>query len=146
MSDFDPATLAFYAKEAPIYTASGPDGASRHLPAFLDRLSPGARILELGCGGGYDALFMAKCGFDVDATDGTAEIAAQAAMRLGRPVRVMRFDELDCITEYDAVIASASLLHVPRAGLPGILQRIWTALTPGGWHLASFKGGGSEGP
>jgi SAM-dependent methyltransferase len=145
VSEFDPATLAFYADEAPVYTASGPDGAARHLPEFLARLQPGARILELGCGGGRDALYMLERGFDVDATDGTPEIAAQAEQRLGRPIRVMRFDQLDSENEYNAVVASASLLHVPREGLQDVLRRIWNALRPGGWHIASYKGGGAEG-
>ena len=39
---FDPETLAFYAKEAPVYTASGTGGISRHLVDFADRLVPGA--------------------------------------------------------------------------------------------------------
>jgi cyclopropane fatty-acyl-phospholipid synthase-like methyltransferase len=47
---FDPTTLAFYAKEAPIYAASGKAGEFRLLTEFLDRLKPGASILELGCG------------------------------------------------------------------------------------------------
>jgi SAM-dependent methyltransferase len=145
VSAYDPATLAFYAKEAPVYTASGPDGIARHLPAFLDRLQPGARILELGCGGGRDAHYMRQQGFDVDPTDGTPEIAAQAEQRLGCPIRVLRFDEIDSKSEYDAVVASASLLHVPRDGLTDVLCRIWAALKPGGWHIASYKGGGSEG-
>lgn len=142
---FDAATLAFYATEAPVYTASGKDGASRHLEPFLDRLLPGSSILELGCGGGYDAAFMIGRGFTVDATDGVPAMADKAAARIGRPVRVMRFDELGADARYDAVVASASLLHVPRAALPGILARVFNALKPGGWHLASYKGGGREG-
>jgi 2-polyprenyl-3-methyl-5-hydroxy-6-metoxy-1,4-benzoquinol methylase len=145
VNEYDPATLAFYANEAPVYAASTPDGVARHLPDFLARLQPGARILELGCGGGRDAHFMLQLGFDVDATDGTAEIAVQAEQRLGRPVRVMRFDMLESVAEYDAVVATYSLLHVPRGGLPGILRRIWTALKPGGWHIASYKSGDAEG-
>ncbi len=89
MSGFDSATLDFYASEAPVYAASGPNGIARHLPAFLKRLKPGAQILELGCGGGRDAEHMIAQGFDVDATDGAAEIAAQAAQRLHRPVGLM---------------------------------------------------------
>lgn len=55
---FDPVTLAFYADEAPVYAASSPGGTSRHLAGFLAQLPPGARILELGCGGGRDAAAM----------------------------------------------------------------------------------------
>lgn len=142
---FDPATLAFYAAEAPVYIASGAQGRSRFLDDFLDRLSPGASILELGCGGGRDSEHMIARGFAVDPTDGVAEIAAKAAARLGRPVRVLRFDELDAVEQYDAVWAHASLLHVPRDALPDILARIRRSLRPGGWHFANFKGGGSEG-
>jgi hypothetical protein len=57
---------------------------------------------------------MLQRGFDVHPTDGVPEMARKAEIRLGRRVRVMRFDELDSSEEYDAVWASASLLHVPR--------------------------------
>lgn len=145
MSGYDARTLAFYAAEAPVYTASGQSGVSRHLDRFLDRLSDGAEILELGCGGGRDAAHMIVRGFAVDPTDGVAEVAAKAEARIGRPVRVMRFGELADVCRYDAIWASASLLHVPRADLPDVLARIHRALKPGGLHFASYKGGGREG-
>ncbi|HJS11315.1 class I SAM-dependent methyltransferase [Sphingopyxis sp.] len=145
MSGYDARTLAFYAAEAPVYTASGKLGVSRHLDRFLDRLPAGADILELGCGGGRDAAHMMARGFAVDPTDGVAEIAVKAEAQLGRPVRVMRFGELDAAGRYDAVWAAASLLHVPRRDLPDVIARIHRALKPGGLHFASYKGGGSEG-
>ncbi len=137
--------MRFYAANAPVYTASGQGGISRHLDGFLARLRPGAAILELGCGGGRDAEAMMAAGFAVDATDGSPEIAAKAAARLGCAVRVMRFDELEAVARYDAVWANASLLHVPRAAVPGILCQVLRALKPGGLHFASYKGGGAEG-
>jgi SAM-dependent methyltransferase len=142
---FDPYTLDFYAREASAYAAHPSARASRHLPAFLARLAPGARILELGCGGGLDGAQMIAAGFDVDATDGSPDMAALAAQRLGRPVRTLRFEELDAVDAYDAVWANASLLHAPRAALPDIIGRIWRALRPGGWHFASYKCGEAEG-
>jgi SAM-dependent methyltransferase len=145
VSGYDARTLAFYASEAPVYTASGKSGVSRHLDGFLERLPAGADILELGCGGGRDAAHMVARGFAVDPTDGVAEIAAKAEAQIGRPVRVMRFGELDAAGRYDAVWASASLLHVPRRDLPDVIARIHRALRPGGLHFASFKGGGAEG-
>jgi SAM-dependent methyltransferase len=93
----DSVTLDFYSASAAVYVASGARGVSRNLPSFLDLLPSGARILELGCGGGRDAEAMIAAGFDVDPTDGTPEIARKAEERLGRRVRVMRFDELDAL-------------------------------------------------
>jgi SAM-dependent methyltransferase len=142
---FDRATLRFYSDEAPVYCGSGPQGASRHLASFLDRLASGSRILELGCGGGRDAEAMIGRGFAVDATDGTPEIALKAEERINQRVRVMRFDQLDSVESYDAVWAHASLLHVPRPGLGRVLQLIHRALRPGGLHFASFKQGAVEG-
>ena len=63
---FDTRTLGFYSDEAPIYCASGRQGASRHLAGFLDLLRPGSLILELGCGSGRDAEAMTQRGFLVD--------------------------------------------------------------------------------
>jgi hypothetical protein len=142
---YDPTTLRFYSDEAPVYTASGRGSIGRHLEGFLDLLRPGARILELGCGGGSYAEFMMKNEFDVHPTDGTPEIAAKAEERLGIPVRTLRFDQIDQLELYNAVYASASLLHVPFDNLPLVLAKIHAALIPGGLHFASYKGGGKAG-
>jgi len=141
----DAATLQFYADEARAYAAAGADGVSRHLKGFLERLAPGARILDLGCGGGRDSAAMLAAGFDVDAADGVEAMALEAQARLGRSVRVMRFDELEATAVYDGVWANASLLHAPRPALPDVLARVFRALKPGGLHLASFKAGQAEG-
>ncbi len=57
----------------------------------------------------------------------------------------MRFDELDAHEEYDAVWASASLLHVPRAELPQVISLVHRALKTDGVHCASYKAGKQEG-
>ena len=136
----DEDTLAFYDREAAAYAARK-RGEPTWLHRFLEQLRPRARILELGCGGGQDAELMDAAGFDVTPTDGSAGLAAQAQARLGRPVRVMRFEELDEIAAYDGVWANACLLHVPEAGLGDVLRRIYRALKPGGRFYAGFKAG-----
>ena len=142
---FDPRTLAFYQREARAYLSRHRQGGGEYLADFLSRLPPGAHVLELGCGGGHDAEVMISAGMDVDLTDGTPALAMEASRRLGRPVRVMRFDQLDALNSYDGVWASACLLHVPAAALGGVLSRIWRALKPGGFHFASYKATGHEG-
>ncbi|UZK69686.1 class I SAM-dependent methyltransferase [Sphingomonas sp. S1-29] len=141
----DASTLEFYQTNAPSYIGARPDEVSPDLLAFLPHVPAGARILELGCGGGSDALAMERLGYRVDATDGVAAMAAIANERLSHGARTMRFDQLNATAEYDAVVACASLLHVPAKELPVVLRRIHEALTAEGWHFASFKTGGSPG-
>ena len=141
----DPATLEFYTQRAPYYTLSFARGHSRQLDPFLDRLAPGAAVLELGCGGGQDSAHMRKRGFVIDATDGVPAMVAKANERFDLDARAVRFDELEGSRVYDAVWAHATLLHCPRAELADALQRIFRALRPGGWHFASYKLGTGEG-
>ena len=142
MHDAD--TLAFYDREAAAYAARQ-RGAPVRLQAFLEQLRPRARILELGCGAGQDAELMTAAGFEVTPTDGSAGLAAEAEARLGRPVRVMRFEELDETAAYDGVWANACLLHVPEDGLADVLTRIHRALKPGGRFHTGFKAGDGGG-
>ena len=140
----DADTLAFYDREAAAYAARQ-RGAPVRLQAFLEQLRPRARILELGCGAGQDAELMTAAGFEVTPTDGSAGLAAEAEARLGRPVRVMRFEELDETAAYDGVWANACLLHVPEDGLAEVLARIHRALKPGGRFHTGFKAGDGGG-
>ena len=141
----DAATIAYYQANAPHYTLSFGQAPSRHLDNFLDRLEPGARILELGCGGGRDSARIIERGFELDATDGTPAMVKKANERFDVGARVMRFDQLDAQDEYDAVWAHACLLHVARANLPKVLGAIHRALKAGGWHFANYKLGTGEG-
>ena len=141
----DDETLRFYADNAATYAQHRTRPTDARLDAFLAALPAGARVLELGCGNGVDAAYMVAKGFDVDATDGTPELVAEARKRVGARARVMRFEDLEAEAGYDGVWACASLLHVPAAALPDILARVHRALWPGGTFVASFKGGTCEG-
>lgn len=138
----DAKTLAFYDQEAAIYVQRSQ--VSPGLAGFLNLLRPGAAILELGCGGGHDAEAMLARGFDVQASDGSPAMALQAERRLGRPVAVLRFDQLSAEAAFDGVWANASLLHVKADALAGIFGRIHRALRPGGLFFANFKAGDGE--
>lgn len=141
MAEKDEATLGFYEREAARYAGRVRRPLTAQLDRFLDGLTPGARILELGCGGGQDAAYMLSRGFDILPTDGSPAMAAEAQRLLGREVAVMAFDQLETERAFDAIWASASLLHVPKHGLPAVLARIHHALHPGGRFWASYKTG-----
>jgi SAM-dependent methyltransferase len=138
----DEGTLDFYNREALAYAERrGNEKASVYRQAFFDRLGVGAKVLELGTGGGWDAEAFISSGMDVTPTDASAGLAAVAEQRLGMPVRIMRADELEEIEAYDGVWANACLLHVPEEALPGVLARVRRALKPGGLFFASYKAG-----
>ena len=141
----DDRTLGFYEQQAPAYASRDENSDMRHLEAFLALLPPGAVILELGCGAGRDSEAMLSRGYAVRPTDGSPEMAEAAEQRLGIPVETLLFGDLDEAGTCDGIWANACLLHVPRAGLPGILARIHAALKKDGAFCASFKAGDKEG-
>ncbi|MEQ1755825.1 MAG: class I SAM-dependent methyltransferase [Micropepsaceae bacterium] len=146
MKSSDEQTLLFYANESAAYAArSEAIGISKSLNALLTILPSGAEVLDLGCGTGRDTLAIRDAGFSVTAIDGSAEMAREAEKRVGLPVRVLLFEDLDYENQFDGIWACASLLHVPRAGLADVLARVHRALKPGGTVVASFKSGGAEG-
>jgi SAM-dependent methyltransferase len=142
----DRSTLEFYAKEAVAYGArSDCIGVSKSLADFIVRLPKSGAVLDLGCGTGRDTAALIEAGFDVTAVDGSPEMAREAEKRTSRPVRVLLFENLDYTAAFDGIWASASLLHVPRAGLPKVMRHVYRALKPNGLLFASFKSGGKEG-
>ncbi|MGX5667386.1 class I SAM-dependent methyltransferase [Rhizobium daejeonense] len=137
--------IPFYDENAETYAGRSRNLPTERLEVFARQVTAGGAILELGCGAGEDSEWLAARGFVVTPTDGSSGMAAEAEKRLGRPVRVMRFDELDEVNVYDGVWACACLLHVPRAGLSDVLARIRRALRSGGVFYASYKAGETEG-
>ena len=140
----DPETLKFYADNAAAYVEHA-KAPTPQLVAFMARLPPGGSVLELGTGNGRDAAAMLASGLVVTPSDASPELAAEAQARLGVPVRLMAFHELDDVAAYDGVWACACLLHAPREELTDDLARIHHALRPGGLFVASFKAGSGEG-
>lgn len=111
---------------------------------LLPLITPGASILDAGCGSGRDAAFFKHEGFDVTAMDASETLCKLASAHLGQDVYCLRFDEIVWEGAFDAVWACASLLHVPRSELPDAFERLFRALKPGGVLYCSFKYGTGE--
>ncbi len=141
----DPATLAFYDREAPAYAGYSVDFADDGwLERFADGLAEGARVLDFGCGSAWAADWFARKGFAADALDGSAGLAGEAAKRYGLDVRVCQFEDFTDRDRYDGIWASFCLLHDSRDAMPGHLARLNAALKPGGRLYLGLKAGAGE--
>ncbi|KUF11036.1 class I SAM-dependent methyltransferase [Pseudoponticoccus marisrubri] len=142
----DPETIRVYDSRAGEYArVTASDGPDATLQAFIAALPPGGRVLDLGCGPGLSAGHMAAAGLEVEAWDASAEMVALAAARPGVTARQAVFEDLQAEAAYDGVWANFSLLHAPRAAMPGHLAAIKRALKPAGLlHLGLKTGEGAR--
>jgi SAM-dependent methyltransferase len=143
-------TVRAYDRDAVAYaarTAVLPRSVRADMESLATRLGSGARVLEIGSGGGRDALLMEELGLVVRRTDITPGFVA---LLRGQGHACDLLDPLvDDLASpdgpYDAVWANASLLHVDRADLPTVLTRAADVVRPGGLLRASLKEGDGEG-
>ncbi|OMP92058.1 class I SAM-dependent methyltransferase [Raoultella terrigena] len=138
-------TINYYQHNADsFFTATvAVDMSSLYAP-FVEALTPPELILDAGCGSGRDAKAFAEMGYRVEAFDASSEMVARAARYSGLPVRQRSFTDISETAHYDGIWCCASLLHVPGDELPGVMQRLATALKPGGVWYVSFKYGTGE--
>lgn len=107
-----------------------------------ERLRPGMRVLDAGCGGGRNLVYLLRHGFDVWATDASAEAVAHvqdlvAALAPGLPRSRVRLEPVERSSfddrAFDVVISSA-VLHFARDDqqFDAMVGEMWRVLAPGG--------------
>lgn len=111
---------------------------NRFLADEVSGMPPG-RALDLACGEGRNAIWVASLGWDVTAVDFSG-VAIEKAMRLadGRHVHV-NFVE-DDVTRYVPASAYFDLvaiayLHLTEPARSDVWRRAWSAVAPGGTFL-----------
>lgn len=136
----------------PFYDNNGQDFFERSksidltpLYATLAKYIPeSAHILDAGCGSGRDSKAFLERGYTVSAFDASREMVKLASDHTGLDVQHLTFSEMNYPSEFDAVWANASLLHVPYLRLPQAFENIIRALKRNGMFYASFKIGHGE--
>jgi len=111
------------------------------------RLPDGARVLELGCGGGTRETRELAARFELTGID----LSARQLERARERVPEARFLHDDFTTadfgasSFDAVVSFYAFNHVPRELLAPLLGRIYDWLAPSGWLMAAFGTSDLEG-
>ena len=113
--------------------------------AFMAALPPQASIIDVGCGPGRDTQHFIEQGHTVFGLDYSAGLLAEAAKRsAGMFIQAdMRTLPL-AASHFDGAWLSASLLHLQKPDVPGVLKGLHTCLKPGGVVYISLKAGHGE--
>lgn len=141
----DSKTVDFYNKNAETYAAETVKSDMRQTyTRFLSYLPEDACILDAGCGSGRDTRYFADCGYEVVAVDASEEMCRIAEKFVRQRVLHLTFEEIRFDSRFDGIWACASLLHIRRKDLPGVLRKFRRALKPDGILYASWKLGENE--
>lgn len=142
MKRMNSSTNSYYENHADEYFNQTVNANMSHLYSpFLERIQPGGRILDAGCGSGRDLLAFSKKGYDVMGIDASAQLAHMASFYSNSPVEVLEFSEMNFVERFDGIWACASLLHTEKPQLHNILCNFKKALVSGGILFASVREG-----
>jgi SAM-dependent methyltransferase len=113
---------------------------ARYTAVLFDQLSPGDRVLDLGCGAGVPTTQELARQFQVTGVD-----ISKHQIELARQnVPATEFIHADIAqldfppSSFDAVIAFYAFIHIPRQEHSRVLQNIHSWLRPGGLFVATM--------
>jgi SAM-dependent methyltransferase len=109
----------------------------------LQCLPAGARLLDLGCGGGKDAGDLDRRGYRVVGVDRTSALLSAGRCRYpSLPLVCADLRNLPFQTmSFDGLWAAASLMHLPKPAARRILADLYRLVRPGGLFAATVTHG-----
>jgi ubiquinone/menaquinone biosynthesis C-methylase UbiE len=111
---------------------------------FTSQLSPGARVLDAGCGPGQDTAWLAEQGYTATGVDRSGGMLREARRRgviaplVQADLRHLPFRS----GSYHGLWACASLLHIPKAEAKTALREMARVVRPGTLYIAVKRGRG----
>ncbi len=113
---------------------------AEELSELVELLPKDAKVLDLGCGEGRNALFLAEKGFDVTAID----ISIAGIRKLERLAEEKKFSikgkiqdmrNFDFQTEFDLIVAHGSLHLIEREHWLSLIRKIQDNTKDGGYNV-----------
>ncbi len=134
-----------YARLEVVHAAAGGHWIERVLVDVEARAALAGRVLELGCGLGYDTRWLVQAGCTVTALDGSAVVLARLTAALPGPVYVQHrlpaplpFPD----AAFDVVVAGLSLHYFPWDDTLSIISEVHRVLRPGGLLVFAVNASG----
>ncbi len=138
-------TSLIFGKIAGIY-AKEFSKPSEYIDEFLTQLPKNGKILDVGCGVGVDAGYMALKGFEVvgvDLSGGMLKLARQKFPQINFQLEDIR--KFDLIPDlFDGVLASCSLNYIPKKDIPRLIKKFYQTLKTNGLIYIALQAGKSE--
>lgn len=107
-----------------------------------ENIAPGMKVLDAGCGGGRNLVYLLREGYEVFAVDASAEAIAHlrsvaSALAPGLPTENFRVETIEAMTfpeESVDVVLSNAVLHFARddAHFEAMVRSTWRRLRPDG--------------
>ena len=139
----DPASSAYWEQAYRMGTPPWETGAPAEalVRVVREKLIPRGTVLEIGCGSGADAIFLARNGFEVTAVDVSAIAIERARLRAELEDCLPRFVLADIFRfaptagQFDLVYDAGFYHYIRQTNLSGFLDVLWQVTRPGSYYL-----------
>jgi 2-polyprenyl-3-methyl-5-hydroxy-6-metoxy-1,4-benzoquinol methylase len=143
-------TLETYARGTELYIDSTPKEVSGFMrqwfDAFLSKIKPSSKILEIGSASGRDARYFADKGYAVQVSDATNEFVTYLHSHgFDNAIQLDIVEQQPPQQTYDLVFANAVFLHFDQQGFEVATKHVWNSLKMGGLFCLSLKLGKGSG-
>ena len=145
MTDESNLTAKIYDKISSAY-ADKFNEPSDNIDEFLKLIPKGSKILDAGCGPGVDSAYMNSQGFEVIGVD-LSEKMLELARKKSPNIKFEKADirELDFNkSTFDGILASYSLIHIPKKDIPNLIKNFLKFLKPNGVICVGIQEGESR--
>lgn len=138
----DDRTSSYYSSKAKVLASKYSQADDLFSKLFVKYLSPGSKILDIGCGSGRDLANLNRSGFSISGADSSGNMIRVAVGKypeLAGKISLSGLPDLPGVENtFNGVLCSALLQHIPDSNLYESFRRIRELLEDEGIFVVSF--------